>query len=89
MMLPKGIAYLALFIVNLFLQEDLKPYIDHVIECFSFERVVYGGDWFVSTLATSYPGWVEALDWAVEGSSEEELRKLYSDNAEAVYRLKS
>ena len=70
-------------------REELKPYIDHVIECFSFERVIFGGDWFVSTLATSYPEWVAALDWAVEGSSEAELQKLYSDNAKAVYRLMS
>ncbi|MFQ5972428.1 MAG: amidohydrolase family protein [Alphaproteobacteria bacterium] len=68
-------------------RDDLRPYIDHVIECFGFDRVVYGGDWPVSTLATTYPRWVETLEWAVSGSSEEELRKLFRDNAIRFYRL--
>lgn len=67
--------------------EDLKPYFDHVIECFGFDRIVYGGDWFVSTLATTYPRWVETVDGAVAGCSEAEIRKLYIDNAKALYRL--
>ena len=24
---------------------DLKPYVDHVVECFGEDRIVYGGDW--------------------------------------------
>ena len=67
--------------------DDLKPYIDNVIEIFGFDRVMYGGDWPVSTLATTYPTWVETLDWALNGSSEDELHKLYRDNANTFYRL--
>lgn len=67
--------------------DDLKPYIDHVIECFGFDRVMYGGDWPVAYQAAEYPRWVEALEWAVEGCSENELRKLFRDNAIAFYRL--
>jgi len=66
---------------------DLKPYIDHVIECFGFDRVVYGGDWPVSTQAIDYPQWVETLEWAVDGSSEDEMRKLFRENAIRFYRL--
>lgn len=68
-------------------RDDLKPYIDHVIECFSFDRVIYGGDWPVATLATEYPRWVETLDWAVEGCSDIERNKLFHDNAVEFYRL--
>ena len=68
-------------------REQLKPYIDHVIECFGFDRVMYGGDWPVAYQATEYPRWVETLLWAVEGSSEDEIRKLFHDNAAAFYRL--
>ena len=32
---------------------DLKPYIDHVIECFGFDRVIYGSDWPVAAQATN------------------------------------
>ena len=70
-------------------REDLKPYVDRVIDCFGFGRVMYGGDWPVATLATGYPRWVEALRWAVEGCSEAELRNLFRDNAISFYRLTS
>jgi L-fuconolactonase len=66
---------------------DLKPYIAHVIECFGFERVMFGGDWPVSTQAVDYPRWVATLDDALRGSSHAELRKLYVENAEAFYRI--
>ncbi|MCB0083174.1 MAG: amidohydrolase family protein [Caldilineaceae bacterium] len=68
-------------------REDLKPYIDHVIESFGFDRVMYGGDWPVATQATTYPRWVETLEWAVQGCSSEELHKLFHDNAISFYRL--
>jgi L-fuconolactonase len=68
-------------------KEQLKPYIDHVIECFGFERVIYGGDWPVAVQATTYPRWVETLLWAVEGCSDNELKRLFRDNAVEFYRL--
>jgi L-fuconolactonase len=66
---------------------DLRPYIDHVIECFGFDRVMYGSDWPVSTLATEYPRWFDTLKWAVSDCSDDELRKLFHDNAIRFYRL--
>lgn len=68
-------------------QEDLKPYIAHVIDCFGFDRVMYGSDWPVAYQATEYPYWVETLAWAVEGCSEAELRNLFRENAIKFYRL--
>ena len=68
-------------------REDLKPYIDHVIECFGFDRVIYGSDWPVAAQATEYPRWVATLEWAVNGHSAEELRKLFRDNALQFYRV--
>ena len=67
---------------------DVQPYIDHVIACFGFDRVIYGSDWPVSTLATDYRRWVETLQESVSGCSPEELRKLFHDNAVRFYRLK-
>jgi L-fuconolactonase len=69
--------------------EDLKPYINHVLQCFGFDRVLYGGDWPVAYQATAYPRWVETLAWAVQGSSGHELHKLFHDNAIEFYRLPS
>ena len=68
-------------------KEDLRPYIDHVLDCFGFDRVMFGGDWPVVLQASTYAHWVETLQWAVAGCSDEERRKLFHDNAIEFYRL--
>lgn len=66
---------------------DLKPYIDHVMECFGAGRVMFGGDWPVSTQAVDYPRWVTTVDEALRGCSAEDLRAIYVANAEEFYRV--
>jgi len=66
---------------------DLRPYIDHVIACFGFRRVMFGSDWPVATLATSYARWFETLRDAVSGVAEVDQRALFRENAIACYRL--
>lgn len=66
---------------------DLRPYIDHVMDCFGFDRVIFGGDWPVAAQATDYPRWVHTVDEALKGASPDELHKLYVRNAETFYRV--
>jgi len=67
--------------------EDLRPYIEYVIECFGWDRVMFGSDWPVCTLAASYRQWVEGL-WSIIGTAgQEKQRRLFHDNAVRVYRL--
>jgi L-fuconolactonase len=68
-------------------REQLRPYIEHAIESFGFDRIMFGGDWHVSELATTYPEWVEIVAWVVEDCTPEEKRKLFRDNAVSIYRL--
>lgn len=68
-------------------RDQLRPYIDHAISSFGFDRIMYGGDWPVSELAGKYTDWLEVLDWATEGCSAEEKRKLFRDNGIKAYRL--
>jgi L-fuconolactonase len=68
-------------------KEDLKPYIDHVINCFGIDRVMFGGDWPVVTLAGKLQDWVNSLEWALSGFSEDELKKLFHANAMRIYRI--
>ena len=68
---------------------DLQPYIEHVITCFGFERVLYGSDWPVSTQASEYGRWVETLSQAVSGCTAEERNHLFRDTAVKCYRLNS
>ena len=69
-------------------RDELRPYIDHVIECFGADRILYGGDWPVSELAGGYLQWLATLDWATAGFSPADKRKLFRDNAARAYRLK-
>ena len=68
-------------------KEQVKPYVAHAIDCFGFDRVMYGSDWTVSELTHAYPTWVDILDEVVAGASSVEQRKLYRDNAIRIYRL--
>jgi L-fuconolactonase len=68
-------------------REQLKPYVAHAIECFGFERSMFGGDWHVMELATRYPEWVEIVDEIVAGASADEKRKLFRETAIHFYRL--
>ncbi|HEV8484947.1 MAG TPA: amidohydrolase [Blastocatellia bacterium] len=67
--------------------EDLRPYVEYVIEVFGWDRVMFGSDWPVCTLAASYRQWVEALKTLTEGEGESNQRKLFGENAERIYRL--
>lgn len=64
-----------------------RPYVEHAIECFGFDRVMYGSDWPVSDLTHPYPAWVAILDDILSGASETERRKFYRDTAARVYNL--
>jgi L-fuconolactonase len=67
--------------------DDLRPYFEHVFECFGENRVLFGGDWPVVTPAASYRRWVDALDELTTGLSDSAKRNLWSDNARRIYRL--
>jgi L-fuconolactonase len=67
--------------------DDLAPYVAHALEVFGEDRVVFGGDWPVVLLASSYQRWVEALDALTAHLSPGARRKLWVDNARRFYRL--
>lgn len=67
--------------------EDLRPYVEHAIDSFGWDRVLFGSDWPVCTLAASYRQWVEALESITRGADPTNRRKLFYDNAVRVYRL--
>jgi L-fuconolactonase len=66
---------------------QLRPYLDHVIECFGFDRLMYASDWPVSEQTHRYPAWVAILDDFTTGCSTTEVRNLFRNNAIAFYRL--
>lgn len=69
--------------------EDLRPYINHVVDCFGWERVMFGSDWPICTVSSSLIKWVEALSLLTKDVEEECRHKLFWKNAKRVYRLES
>ena len=67
--------------------DDVAPYIGCAVECFGFGRIMFGGDWPVSELASNYARWVAVVDRVTAGVPEANLRQLYHDTAIAFYRL--
>src|SRR5262249_36009015 len=68
--------------------DDLAPVVNHTLKVFGPDRVMFGGDWPVCTLAATYKQWVEALKSIVKERPQEEQRKLFHDNAVTFYKLK-
>lgn len=68
-------------------EDELKRYVGVAIEAFGFDRIMFGGDWPVSTLALPYRRWVEIVDAVLAGTSADEQRRFWHDNAMRFYRL--
>jgi L-fuconolactonase len=66
---------------------DVAPYVEHVLAAFGEDRVLFGGDWPVVTLASTYTRWVATLTELTSRRSAAANRKLWADNARRVYRL--
>ena len=69
-------------------EEELKPYIDHLVAVFGYDRLMFGSDWPVCTLAAEYQQWVEALQRSVQNAADADQQKLFHDNAKQFYRIK-
>jgi L-fuconolactonase len=67
--------------------DDLKRYVEHVLEQFGDDRVMFGGDWPVVLMASPYRRWAETVDALTAGLSDTARRKLWNENARRVYRL--
>jgi L-fuconolactonase len=65
----------------------LAPIINHTLQSFGPERVMFGGDWPVCTTTATYRQWVEALKTIVRQRPADQQRKLFHDNATRFYGL--
>lgn len=67
---------------------DLRPYVEHVMDCFGIDRVMFGSDWPVCLLAGSY-GQVIAVVKKLLSSilNEDAERKIFGANAARFYKL--
>lgn len=67
--------------------ESIRPYLDAALEAFGPTRLMYGSDWPVCLLASSYERWVEVItDWANRLSPSEQT-SFFHGAAETAYLL--
>ncbi|TCO19706.1 L-fuconolactonase [Kribbella steppae] len=69
--------------------DDLRPFVERVVEWFGPDRLLFGSDWPVCLLAGSYDEVRNGLDTALPAMGPAERGLLYGGNAQRVYRLES
>ncbi len=67
--------------------ETLRPFVEHSIASFGWDRVIWGSDWPVCTLSGGLSTWVAATHALIAGCSESERTRLYRQNAQRLWNL--
>jgi L-fuconolactonase len=67
--------------------EGLSPYIETVLEAFTPRRLMFGSDWPVVTLASSYRRWIDSVRVAIAELSPDERDWILAKTAIEAYRL--
>jgi L-fuconolactonase len=68
-------------------QAQLQPYFDVVLEAFGPDRLLFGSDWPVCLVATSYKNWVDLVKETISTFTESEQAKIMGGNAMKIYNL--
>jgi len=68
--------------------EDLKPYVERAVEFFGPRRMMFGSDWPVCLLASSYLQVLESFQLLLAGLAEEDRNRIFGENATEFYRLR-
>ncbi|MCP4382282.1 MAG: amidohydrolase family protein [Hyphomicrobiales bacterium] len=65
----------------------VRPYVEHAITAFGWDRVVWGGDWPVVNIAMDLPGWADITRRLVAGEDEANQARFFNGNARRIYRF--
>ncbi len=68
-------------------EDAVRPWAQHVLECFGPSRVVWGSDWPVLELAASYEQWWEQTQRLLGAFTPDETEAVLGGNAQRLYRL--
>jgi L-fuconolactonase len=72
---------------NSWTMDTLKPYIETAVEAFGTDRIMFGSDWPVCLLASSYSKWLETLQNYFNTFSIDEQASFFANNAIKFYKL--
>ena len=67
--------------------ETIKPYVDHALECFGPDRMVWGSDYPVVNAAKGIQEWIKVTNQILGQLSADEASKIASSNAERLYKI--
>jgi L-fuconolactonase len=67
--------------------DQLRPYVDVLLEEFGPERIMFGSDWPVCLLAASYDTWVNAATALTASVTAAEREAIFGGTAAKWYRL--
>lgn len=67
--------------------QDLQPYIDTVIDAFTPRRLMFGSDWPVCLVASTYKRWHDTVVHAISKLSTDEQDRILGATALEAYRL--
>ena len=67
--------------------ETIKPYVDHALECFGPDRMVWGIDYPVVNAAKGIQEWIKVTNQILGQLSADEATKIASSNAERIYKI--
>ena len=67
--------------------EAIRPYVDHVLDVFGPDRMVWGSDWPVVDMANGLPDWLSVTDTILAGLSQDEAAKIAGQHAIDIYRI--
>lgn len=67
--------------------EKLRPFVDHLLECFGPDRLMWGSDWPVVTLAAEFGEWRSASLELLSGVGTSGFSAILGGTAERFYRL--
>ena len=68
-------------------QEDFKPYLDVVVNAFGVERVMFGSDWPVCLLASTYQQQLNIVQHYFSSFTQNEQNLFFGGNACGFYKL--
>jgi L-fuconolactonase len=64
---------------------DIRPYVTHAVAVFGRQRVMFGSDWPVLTLAGGFQQWLAITEAITAEWSSREKQGFYHDNAGSCY----
>ncbi len=66
---------------------DLSPYLEHLLGSFGPERLIFGSDWPVLTMAGDYSDWFDTVNQAIRHWTQQQQAAVLGGNASRFYRL--